>query len=306
MSRRGDGRLRVPMRRRVAPLPWAALGLLALLAGCLQSGGGDGPSTSSSPSPAGGLPPSAPQPPPAGSPTVVALLPEFALGPCAAVSMASAQPLDAVQALLPEGFRAAPYQTASTGLAGLDLYACGNLTTPNARIADTVYGQVYTLVERPADAVPGAPEAGVHEYVFRVLAAQDVLAALWPAAGYETRNGTASVSVDAPPLVPLDAEVRTGSGSVGADYGALADGQDHVPASGWAGSFARYTRLADGSVLLWTGRYETAAAFEGHGSFSVAGDDPFAAFEAGNAVPGSARLSESLTMAGMDLRRVFP
>jgi hypothetical protein len=47
-------------------------------------------------------------------------------------------------------------------------------------------------------------------------------------------------------------------------------------------------------------------AFGGQGSFAVASDDPFAPFEHANNVPGLSRLSESASMSGMDLRRVFP
>lgn len=279
-----------------------AVALAAAAAGCAGPGGRDPEPTSSSTSSSGSPITPTPSPP---APSVVRLLPDFALGPCVAVSVQSAQPLDAIQALLPEGFTAAPFGTQDTGLAALDAYACGNLTTPTVRIADVVYGQIYTHVQRPD--VPGAPEGGVHEYVFRVLAGQDVLAAMWPAAGYETRNGTAAVSVDALPGLPVDSGARTGSASVGDQYRALADGQAALPAAQpWSGPFARYTRLEDGSVLLWTGTYEVPAAFTGQGVFSVAGDDPFAPFEAADNVAGSARLAESASMVGLDLRRVFP
>jgi hypothetical protein len=286
---------------------WPALLALAVAsAGCAGPGpGGDEapPSSSSSGSDSMTATPSPP------SPTVVDLLPDFALGPCAAVSVRSAQPLDRVQALLPPGFAAAPFGTEETGMAAVDLYACGNLTTPTARVPGTVYGQVYTLVQRPEVAGVPAPEGALHEYVFRVLAGEDVLASLWPSAGYDTRAGPASVAVDALPGVPLEAGARTGTGSVGADYAALAQGHagaPPLPLPAWSGPFARYTMLADGSVLLWTGAYDVPRPFQGQGSFSVAGDDPFAGFEAAERVPGAAWVSESATMAGLRLQRVFP
>lgn len=294
--------------RVAAPAPARVLlaALLALAAaGCLQPSGSGNPPSSPSTGPQGSATATASPTPPPASP-VVELLPSFALGPCAAVSVQSAQPLDAVQALLPEGFTAAPFQSDGTAMVALDVYACGNLTTPSVRIADTLYGQAYTRILRPQGRVPGAPEAEQQEYVFRVLAAQDVLASLWPAAGYDTRNGTANVTVGAPAGLPLDPGARLGSSAVGPDYGSLADGSDRTPPGApWPGTFARYTELADGSVLLWTGTYEAPAVFAGQGAFSVAADDRFAPFEQAGRVAGLSRLAESVSMTGMDLRRVF-
>jgi hypothetical protein len=294
-----------------ASAPASTRALLALLvaaavAGCLQPSGAAGPSSSSSASGPQGSAGTTTTAAPAPASPVVELLPSFALGPCVAVSVRSAQPLDAVQALLPEGFVAAPFQSDRTAMAALDVYACGNLTTPDVRIPGALYGQAYTRILRPEGRVPGAPDAEQQEYVFRVLAAQDVLASLWPAAGYDTRNGTANVTVDAPPAAPLDPGARLGSSAVGSDYGSLADGSDRTPpGDSWSGTFARYTELADGSVLLWTGTYEVPAVFTGQGFFSVAADDRFAPFENANNVAGLARMSESASMSGMDLRRVF-
>ncbi|HJQ92689.1 MAG TPA: hypothetical protein VJ874_00215, partial [Candidatus Thermoplasmatota archaeon] len=101
---------------------------------------------------------------------------------------------------------------------------------------------------------------------------------------------------------PIDLGARTGNASVG-DYFMLATSPG--PAAAQAqGTFARYTALGDGSVLVWTGTYR-ASALEGHGSFMVADDDPFAGFERANNIPGTARLMESAEAVDQDLRRFF-
>lgn len=274
--------------------------VVTLLAGCSQSPHAGAPSTSSSTTPV----PVPLQPAPV-TPTVVDYLPQFAMGPCLAVSVQATRPLDDVQKLLPAGFEAAPALGAQdAGTVAMDVYSCGNLTTPTVSLPPTVYGQVYTFVKRPDGRVAGAPDAASQEYVFRVLAGEDVVSAIWPAAGYDTRSGPANVSIDAP-QAPVDTQVRTATASVGADYGMVAEGQTSLVPVPWAGSFARYTVLQDGSVLLWTGSYEVASPFSGQGSFQVAGDDPYAPYEVANNVPGASRLADQVSMVGMDLRRLF-
>ncbi|MEA3165969.1 MAG: hypothetical protein QOJ26_838 [Thermoplasmata archaeon] len=281
--------------------------LTALLAaGCLGSGGGGGDPVPSS-GPPGTSSPSSPtlSPPPPQS-LVVDLLPDFAFEPCLGVSVQATRPADQVQALLPEGFTPAPaFGSDGFAVIGVDLYACGNLTTPNARIANVAFGQVYAQVLRPADRVPGAPEATVHEYAFRLLAGDDVLARLWPSAGYDTRNGTATVTVD--PLgngLPADPGLRLGDGAV-ADYHLIGSGGPPGTPFPASTSFARYTALSDGSVLVWTGTYSFPAGFSGQGSFSVPADDPFAGFQQANQVPGVARMFETGGILDQDLRRFF-
>ncbi|MFA5942885.1 MAG: hypothetical protein WC876_00270 [Candidatus Thermoplasmatota archaeon] len=287
---------------------WAsfALILIVALAGCV--GGDDGPS-SSNPTESASSSSSASGAPPTTQGVIVDLLPDFAFESCRGLSVRSAQPLDQVQALLPEGFTAAsaPVEPAGTAVLGLDLYACGNLTTPDASIPDTVFGVLYTHVLRPVDRLPAAPEADVHEYAFRVLARDDVLARLWPAAGYETRNGTADVTLD--PVgegLPFDPGLRLGNGSVGGQYFVLGSGSPAIPPAPSSGSFARYTVVAnDESVLVWTGTYSFSNLLIGQGTFEVPDDDPFAGFESANNLPGLARLFETGSILDQDLRRFF-
>jgi hypothetical protein len=283
---------------------WALL--LLLLAGCLHAPAQPSPSTSASASSTTGVSVPTPMPTPSGPP-VVDLLTGFSLGPCRGISVQATEPQSRVQALLPSGFTAAQQPSGGVGSAivGLDLYACGNLTTSGVSIPDTVYGQVYALVDRPEQRVPGAPEAAVQEYVFRVLAGKDVLAALWPAAGYDTRNGTASVSVDPPVGGAPDVGVRSGDGMVGSDYYVMAQGGPPALPQPSPRTFVRYTALADGSVLVWTGTYDFPGGTSGPGVFQVAADDALAGFAAGKYVPGQARLWGTGTMQGMDLRRIF-
>lgn len=286
------------------PLPAALLLLGALLAGCSGDGAED-PVPSTSPSPTAGFPTTPPPIPPT-SPLVFDLLPDFAFEGCRGISIVTGRPIDQVQALLPEGFTAAPLASAPTlGVAAMDLFKCGNLTTPNVRIANVSFGMVYTHIEPPAGRVSGVPEADVSEYAFRLLAGQDVMAALWPAAGYDTYNGSVGLTIspvgDLP--VPVDLGARSANGSVGEDYFMLASGPGPAAAPAER-TFARYTALADGSVLVWTGVYRDTA-LDGHGSFQVAADDPFAGFQVAGNLPGTARLMEAAEAVDQDLRRFF-
>lgn len=298
------------------PAAAAAVGaMLALtLAGCL--GGNEAPAASSSSSST--RPPSTTgtttAPPLPARPPSLDLLLDFELAPCRGVSLHAAQALADVQALLPEGFTAAPspyVPGSSTGVLGVELFACANLTTPNLQVPHTHYGQVYTLVEPPTERVPAAPEAARHEYVFRVLAAEDVLAFVWPVAGYDTYNGSADVVVNSPvPDAPLDSGLRVGQAVLGSSdgYFLMAGGVANPVAPEAPGSsFVRYTVLADASVLMWTGRYDLARGVPAHGYAQVPSDDPFAAFQAPTgSLQGVAWLHEDGGMLEMDLRRIFP
>jgi hypothetical protein len=299
--------------RSLFPLLLALLSSASLAAaGCLD-GGGDGRPATGGPTTSDGASSSAPPAPPAPGPPVVDLLLGFSFQGCEGMSVRQALDVDRLQPLLPAGFQAkvvensdqVPPASRGFGTIALDLYRCGNLTATNAVVPDTYYGQVYTLIERPVDRVPGAPDAVVNEYVFRVLAGEDVLADLWPAASYETRSGAASVEVGPPQGLPLAAGPRTGQGAV-AGYTWSTVGNTPVP-SALTGRFARYTALNDGSVLVWTGTYSFAGAYGGSGNVQVPGDDPFEGFQAadGTGLNGAAMLVEGGSMDAMDLRRVF-
>ncbi|MHB1260408.1 MAG: hypothetical protein ACYC2H_01695 [Thermoplasmatota archaeon] len=286
----------------------ATLVLALLLAGCSDGGNGDPVDSTGPVGTATATISPAPSPSPGSSSLSVDLLPDFAFEGCRRLSVQSPQPIDQVQSLLPEGFTAAPapFATDGVGFVGLDLYACGNLTTPSTRIAGPYFGQLYTHILPPSDRVAGAPQADVSEYAFRLLAADDVLARLWPAAGYDTRNGTATVGITSPSQgLPVDAGTRLGNASVGADYSLRAFGSPPPAPPPPLGTFARYTALSDGSVLVWTGRYDFAVGHEGHGTYSVADDDPFAGFEAGDNLSGVARIHEAGSVLEQDLRRFF-
>jgi hypothetical protein len=289
---------------RPRPALLALLALLSLLlAGCSGGDGGGGPDPSTTPSPTS-APPTLGDPAPPPQAFVVDLLPDFAFESCRGLSVQSPRPIEDVQALLPEGFTAAPFGVEGMGVLGLDLYVCGNLTTPTARVGAIAFGQVYTHVERPVERLLDAPEADVQEYAFRLLAGDDIGARLWPAAGYDTRNGSANVSISQPVGgLPLDPGLRLGNASIG-DYLILATGSPATPLS-FPGTFARYTALSDGSVLVWTGVYDRPAGTDGQGSFDVPAGDPFAGFEQANNVPGVAHLLESLAIVDQDLRRFF-
>lgn len=301
-------------------MPRVAVLIVALLAaGCLGDDGRDGDGNDGgTPGPPG--PTATPAPPtdgpPPPMPTVVELLPDFALVECRGISIRHQRPVADVQELLPAGFSAAIVAGSQPlglveglGTVTIDLFACGNLTVGGQpRVPATYFGQLAALVEPPTERVPGTPDATFHEYVFRVLAAEDVLAALWPAAGYDTRSGAAALRIAAPVADVPDVGLRTADGNIGDQYQFTASAAPELPpplGTSRQGAFARYTALADGSVLVWTGTYALGAARQGEGMVAVPADDPFMPFETGEAVLGTAFLYEAGAMEAMDLRRVF-
>lgn len=304
----------------------AAVALLTLLlaAGCL--GGGDGGDPRPSPSPtssASGGPTSSSttsSAPPPGPVQTLDLLLSFAFVGCEGLAVQVNRPLGDVQALLPDGFAAAPAPDAPSGAPFgalvVELLRCGSLSTPTASVPDTYIGLEWAYIQRPADRVPQAPDAPVQQYLFRMLAGEDVLAQLWPAAGYDTHAGAANYTV----LVEDPPQSRVSFGSVGADYLVTASGgQLDAAAGSRTQAFARYTVLGDGSILLWTGTDALPVVAAGPGSAEVADDDPFVRYATPvtPGIPGTPVQSRpTLTgvgrqvadgdVAGQDLRRLFP
>ena len=304
------------MARAVAVAALAAL----LLAGCLGGSGDGGGQPGPTPTPTASQSTSdtgTPAPPPEPVQTLDLLL-SFGFVDCDGFSVQVERPLADVQALLPDGFTAAPPPGAPSGVGYgavvVDLLRCGNLTTPSVSVPSTYVGLETTYVQRPTGRVPQAPDAPVQEYLFRMLAGQDVLAALWPAAGYDTYSGPANVTL------LMDAPARSGFGSVLPDYFLTASGGQADPLGGGRTQpFARYTLLDDGSILLWTGAYDLPAVAAGPGSAEVADDDPFAGFatpptpgipgtpiQSRPTLAGIARHVDGGSVTGQDLRRLFP
>ncbi len=275
--------------------------LVLSLAGCF-GGDGDGgggattaPPTTTSTTPA----PTTTPPPPVFR---IPLLVDFDFNGCSGITVFQLQPLADIQPLLPEPFVAAPIAPvegfpSEDGALAVDMYLCANLTTPNTSVPATYYGQVYTFVERPAELVPDAPESSAQEYVFRVLAGEDVLAKLWPAAGYDTHNGSATFELLGDP-----APLRLAQATMG-DYATEATGAANSAAPVTVETpFARYTRLADGSLLYWTGTYAFPSGFSGTGDATVPDDDVFAPFRgATGTLGGFALVYEAGAMLGNDL-----
>lgn len=289
-----------------------AVGLLVLasaLAGCTGGGGGPKTTPSTTPSPTTTSTTTTTTAPPATPPPVIDLLLGFALTDCAGIALQHARPLEDIQALLPDGFVAtpAPGSADPRGVVTVLLYACGNFTVAGTVVPDTYFGAVSTYIARPDERVPGAPQTEVQEYLFRVLAGEDVLAVLWRAAGYDTYNASASVAVTGAGL-PVDPGARTGSADLG-DYDVLADGGQAPGLPGSiTGPFTRYTALGDGSVLVWTGTYDLGTAAIGSGVARLADDDPVASLGLGPQQPalgGTAQLHDAGDFLAQDLRRVF-
>lgn len=301
----------------------AALAILALLvAGCNGGdGGGAGTSPPTSTSATGTSTSGTGTPVPTAVQNLDLLL-TFSFEHCEGIGFQHTRALDDVQALLPDGFVAAPPPDAPStapgaevGVLALDLYHCGNLTTSAKAVPDTYVGWLYTYIQRPTDRVPQAPDAPVQEYVFRMLAGTDILATLWPAAGYDTFSGQANMSaVSVTDGLPLPAPTRQGS------IGETRDpqGESYLVTATGAGlaaleqprtqAFARYNVIAaDGSVLLWTGTYDLPSVATGPGSLLMPPGDPFERFAppGKNTLAGVAHQVEDGGVKAQDLRRIF-
>src|SRR5688572_2653215 len=262
--------------------PWPLLlAPLLAFAGCFGGdGGGDG-DDGSGPGPDGGGNGTAPPPPPpdVGQPTAIDLLLGFDLNGCEGLSILSDQDASEVQELLPDGFAPSPNpvtQQEGSAVLAIDLLVCGELATPSSNVTDTVYGQLYTFIERPTGVFPSAPDVPANEYVFRTLGGDDILPILWATAGYDSYNGTVGYSPGPGAGVGLYSQrFQVGEYLASAQSSSLAGTALPIPITG---GFARYTMLADGSLLHWTGTYAFPDAYGGTGAFSVAADDPFRPF----------------------------
>lgn len=290
---------------------WLAVALVlsGCLAGCLEdddapaapTGTGTGSATATTTTP----------PPP---PQVLDLLRAFDLVGCSGMTVQHARPLEDVQALLPSGFTAVPPPgpgSPTTGALAIDLFLCGNLTTAAVAVPQVYVGLLYTYVARPVDRVPGAPDHPVQEYVFRLLSGDPVMATLWPAAGYDTYNGSAEFDGGPPVDDPFpDPFARVSQGSVGADYFLVASGANVAASPGArTQAFARYTERADDrSVLLWTGTYDFPHSAGGSGFMQVAPDDPFGTYATPQQRPYLAGTTQQYDLGNVleqDLRRIF-
>jgi hypothetical protein len=287
--------------------------LVVLAAGCFGGNSSDpepgtGTTTTSRTTPIPTTPPTGPAAPTAAK---LDLLLNFDLAPCIGVQFQAFEPLAEIQALLPPGYEAIPTTRVpgNMGVLAADFYSCQNLTTPFVNVPKTYYGQTYTFVKQPTGTVFTPPTATVHEYVFRVLAGEDILAVLWRAAGYDVYNGSFVAASSAPvPGLPTDPGVRSGQASVGQGY--FAQGSGHpggIPGAASTQPFARYTVLADNSTLVWNGTYQVSRFADGEGFLQVPANDTFNQFEApGGNLLGLTRLQDSGSMLGMNLRRYFP
>jgi hypothetical protein len=286
----------------LAPLLLAALAL----SGCEDGDGTPTTSTTTSTTRPTTTTATATTPAP-GQPIPLPLLLAFEMTGCAGLSLGVQAPTQDVQALLPEGFVAQQFAGPTSPLGGaviiLDFYHCADFTTPAGSVGDTWFGHLYTYVEDPGlDAT-----ADVHEYMFEALAGTDTLARLWPLAGYPTHNGTAGRD-DSPMIDP--------TGTLGPGSRTMTAGEYVIMGSGFRGStaeygpqtFARYTMLADGSRLQWTGTQTLPVLHEGFGDGEVPAESPFAGVAASRpqGLSGFTIASDGASFVAMDLYRVIP
>ncbi len=294
----------------VRGLAIVTLATLVLLAGCSgppglerDSKGSGGSSTdpgggSDGPGPNGG---GDPAPPTQNGPHEIAMLLDFDLLNCTGFEAVTYRSASAVQSVLPEGYTAL-IQTDSTGSEGVPVQyvwtACSSLETPTTFVNNTVFGYVSARIEPPAQSV----EASEHWFRLRMLAQEDILAALWQAAGYEVIVGDYSDSTTATPLpggstLPEARTIRLG------DY--QAQGLASVSSGVEAISTAQYTEI-EGGRLVWTGQFDSESFRGFTGQWSFPADDPFGTDPSDSADPLSMRYVDSVSWLDNDLWLIVP
>lgn len=279
----------------------AVLVLTTALAGC---SGGDSPgsgtttttsSTSSTTTATGTPPPTVPE--------QVDLLLDFGHVACRGLSIAAPAPLEDIQALLPGNYSAtaptAEMEAAGQGSVNVDLYRCQNFTTPFSTLPETWFGHVYTFIEDPGQ----GHDAELFEYMFEVLAAEDVLAQVWTIAGYQVRNGTPGIE-DNDPTGPVTPTLASRQVAV-AGYDLMGAGLAPTAGSYGPASFARYTLTEAGDTLVWTGEQTLPAVHEGAGSVLVPDDSALAPLATNGRLAGLSLATDEAGFSGQDLVLYF-
>lgn len=206
-----------------------------------------------------------------------AMLLSFGLEDCTGVESVVSLDAAAAQATLPDGYTVATDGPAGAATARYVWAQCGGLRTPTASVNGTAFGSVSLRVEPPE----AAADADEHWYRFRVLAQDDLLHALWVAAGYDVVVGEyADLSqVASSPVggtAPEDRDVRL------AGYGA----QGLVTVAAPTGSVraAHYTQT-EGGRLEWVGVFGASATRTLVGSLDLPSDDPLGGVPAAPGAP---------------------
>lgn len=224
--------------------------LLIALAGCSSP---DEPKPDSDPKDPGLENPTTPvNPGPTGP---VDFLLDYDFKDCQGSFFSSDHEASQLQGLVPEGY------TASTQILAVIL-ECGNFTTPQVILPDTVFGFIGVWVEDP-----GFGGAGVQIYMLETLTAEDVLAQLWTIAGFQTLNGTAAISDDSFNgfAIPLVTSSRVCLDAICIDTTAAV-----IPIDLIIGDVTLYHESED-YRLQWTGTFDMDFAYDGAGESSFPG-----------------------------------
>ncbi len=208
-------------------------------------------------------------PPPSEPITQIKLLSNYDLSDCDGVNFRAPVAADSIDDLLPDGFAAERAEPA-TGVADraqlvVDLYQCDRFEAAGNTFPDVWFGRAYTPILQP-DAYPHST-ATSHHYIFEMIAGEDILAVLWPAAGYPTHNGTAADNSQ-----PLQASFQAG------DY-AWQGQATAVPTTGTESTFAWFHQLENGNVIAWTGNASLPGGTEGPAHLTVPTDSPIASLQ---------------------------
>ncbi len=242
------------------PVLVALLLTASLTAGCMGGGDDVTPPPGTEPPPAS-PPPGTEDPDPPEPLTQVRLLTQFNIDGCSGVRLEHSAEASAVQALLPEGYSASvtdgPQPQAHFGV---QMYNCTSFTAGSYAFSDVYFGFVWVDVLTPDDGVEGEDQA----YIIEMLGEEDVLAEIWPAAGFAIYNG--SVRVDDYPFAR----------AISVDEFSLESTKGTPSEVGATGDFAWYHELENGDRLTWTGQQAVAPVDGGAANLIVPDDSGLA------------------------------
>lgn len=171
----------------------------------------------------------------------------------------------AVQSALPEGYLV---QEPDLGIGGVpvpvpraaviaEVFRCAEFSAAGSLFEGVWFGRLYALIQPPA-AFPNstADESG---YIFEMIGAEDILAQLWPIAGFPFHGGPANLT-------------DQGAGTIW-----TAEAGEYVwelvappaPTDQGGGTFAWFHELENGNTNIWTGDQSYGAGAIGAGTLDV-------------------------------------
>lgn len=175
--------------------------------------------------------------------TEVKLLTGFVIDGCTGIRDVFDVDRASAQELLPEGYTASnvsPGPAVEQARVGVQLYNCTSFTAGSYAYSDVYFGLAFIAVDAPDDAAEGDR----HAYILEMLGEDDVLSAIWPAAGYPIHNGS------------VEYEDTMFYRTMQVDGFTIETTKGSPSTSGATNSFAWYHELENGDRLTWTGNQD--------------------------------------------------